>query len=294
MDRENGYLVLDSVLDELGINTSSINSIFKSENVTSFGSPSSGNFSFIYNDSRYYFKPYITYYSDPYFELIAGCILDDLNMKHVEYDLAKIKKSNFLGVISKDFKIKGATYVTGEELLSNSFDDSTGRHNNLEDIWTALDNWYRDKPNKDEIVAYLMDKIVDLYLFDIFICQSDRHPNNYQIVELDGKIDLVPIYDNEEYGRVIPNSIKVDRYGYGQISDNLRQFLEVSDIRYSNRIKDRLWVISEDNIDKIFTRIEEKTKYPMPEDIKQKYRDFFEVNRYKIRKELRIDDARRR
>jgi hypothetical protein len=139
-----------------------------------------------------------------------------------------------------------------------------------------------------------MDKFVDLYIFDLFICQSDRHPNNYMIVEYNGKVDLAPVFDNEEYGRAIPNIIKVDRYGTSQLTENLGEFLEVSDIQYSDRIKDRLWIIDYENIENIFERIEKKTGYPMTLGLKEKYRDFFEIIRIKIKRSLNKEDARRR
>ncbi len=42
-----------------------------------------------------------------------------------------------------------------------------------------------------------MKKIVDIYLFDIITCQSDRHSGNWQIIEFGDNIDICLLYDNE-------------------------------------------------------------------------------------------------
>ena len=60
-----------------------------------------------------------------------------------------------------------------------------------------MEKRYSKLPNMQEIVTKLMKKIVDMFILDILVMQSDRHSRNWEIVEYDScEVDLQPLYDN--------------------------------------------------------------------------------------------------
>ena len=56
----------------------------------------------------------------------------------------------------------------------------------------------------------------------------------------------------------------------------------------SSGIKDKLWIISEENLYKIFARIEEKTKYPIPKEIKSFYLIYYRKHRERLEEVLSL------
>lgn len=72
------------------------------------------------------------------------------------------------------------------------------RMNNLEDIWSVLDCYFKDWPNKDIIVKQLMEHFVKLYLYDVITLQGDRHIWNFGVIinKETKAVRPAPIYDN--------------------------------------------------------------------------------------------------
>lgn len=293
MERINGYLDLTSVLN-----------VKKSDNIDEFLDYLKGNnssvrivqfcsehdffeeyidqfvFSFEYNGLTYYFK--FDSLSNPLNELICYYIAKDMGLDSVFYDLAMV--GGFTGNLSKDYKVKNAKYISGEEII-NSVDknvDAT-KYNNLKDIWYCLEVYFKDYPNMQEIVAKLMMKIVKLFIFDLITGQEDRHEENWGIVIYEnGDADLQPIFDNSRSLEDDPDFIY---YGLSlegnRLSDNnkmVQEFLNVSSSEFSDILPNYLWVISEENINKIFKLIEGQIKQEIPPNIKRYYINVFSIN----------------
>lgn len=134
-----------------------------------------------------------------------------------------------------------------------------------------------------------MQKIVNMFIFDILIGQVDRDATNWWLIEYpNGTLDLNPLFDNvrililhhrlapERYPSVSKLLLKVDQDVGRYFYENLEEFLKYSDKEFVDSLYNNLWVISSENLQKIFTRIEEKTKYPMSEELKQFYLKEFE------------------
>ena len=282
IERKEGYLVLDDILKEIGVDLTDYNTIINSPMIERISDGKEEHFSFIYNDTKYYFK--IPSWSNPYSELIIDFLADDFGINHVEYDLAMISSLGLKGLISKDFKKDNSKYISGEEIVldySYHFNNTEEgmNANNLEDIWNSLIYKFRDNPNKDEIVAKLMAELVNLYMFDILTYQHDRHYGNWAIEEKDDTYELVPIFDNGFTPLVtddINDDIEEDYYemefsvlgDYTGPLDSIKKFSSLSSSDYMETFKNKLWIIDENNIEKVFSGIEEKTKCLIPNDIK--------------------------
>ncbi len=252
-------------------------------------------FSFKYKEEEYFYKydyarePFKV---SPYNELVAGEIAEDLFIPHVDYDLAVV--GGFKGAISKNFRRNNVKYLSGKEFLSNNHplgsQEETSTLNNLEDIRIALEECYGRNPDYQNKVTEFMKKVVNMFIFDLLTGQTDRGYSNWWVVEYpDGKLDLQPLFDNmrilvlhhylatERYPEVSKLLLRFNRDISRFFEDNLEAFLEYSDEEYVNLFYNSLWVISQENIQKIFTRIEKKCGYPMPEKLKQFYLKEFDV-----------------
>lgn len=242
------------------------------------------NFSFNYDNEEYFYK--YKYNSIAYNELVACELLEDFKLPHIEYDLAIFNGCK--GVMSKNYKDNYSSYISGEDILNDFWKDDlyVEQHNNLDDIWDALEYRYRNHENKRKIISDLMNKIVKLYLFDIIACQSDRHSLNWEIKENSNEIDLAPIYDNE---RILSTSgknsfiaITIDQNFNEVIFKSIKNFEKVSAEDYIKLIKDNLWIISTGNLISIFERIENKTGYPMPNEYKNYYLSEYQNHRKRL------------
>lgn len=235
-------------------------------------------FSFTYNGERYYFK--YDSLSNPYNELIAYYIAQDLGVANLKYDLATL--GVYEGVISKDFKEPGAKYVLGSDILKEVYgDEALLKNNSLEKIWLALEEYFKDAYNIQGMIPKIMEQIVRLFLLDIFLGQEDRHPDNWGIVvKSDGNIELQVVYDNLrmllDYPAFVNTRLQVADVKMG-LEEVLEQFLDISSSEFSRMLADYLWVIDEENIKKILDRIEKQTMQAIPDEMKKDYLNKFEI-----------------
>ncbi len=173
------------------------------------------------------------------------------------------------------------------------------KYHNLEDIWIALEKRYEKRENRDEIVKKLMEKIVDMFIFDILTGNPDRHMDNWIIVEYpSGKVDLQPLFDNARAFFNFPYLTKLglpiskgesDFQPIITLEENLYLFLKVSSKEFVHRIYDSLWVLSEKNDINIIERIERKVKGPIPNEIKSIYKIKWETYLDYFQEELNVD-----
>lgn len=297
MKRIEGFVNIDEMLRDIGLNT--IDIYDKKENdLIKYGiiGVSKIAFSFNYNNDEFFYK----YKNNiiPYNELIANELLKDFNLPHIEYDLATFGTKK--GVISKNYKNNNFNYIYGEEILLNFWNDDRyiEEHNNLDDIWDALEYRYHNYENKREIISHLMNRIVQIYIFDIITCQSDRHSQNWEIMESENLIDIAPIYDNERIflsnGKSAFISLTMNDDFNQNILSSIKDFKQVSSEKYANLIREKLWIISDENLHSIFERIENKTEYPMPNNIKEYYLTEYKRHREILEKTLEEHENIRR
>lgn len=300
MTRKEGFIEVDKMLQEIGVDTTNLNSILKSPQVREIDyiHESKIHFSFTYHNEIYYFKKDTYPNCSPYNELVADELAKDFGIPCVDYDLATLGRTT-KGVISKNFRLENVQYISGNELFTNVWNKyHVSTSNNLEDIWNAFEYRYRNLPNKREIIAKLTNKIVNIYLFDIITGQGDRHEGNWEIMEYENNLDIAPLYDNE---RILMNSSKnievclitensdVD---YEKIDKSIKRFQKVSGEEFTNIIKEKLWIISEENLNKVFGRIEAKTGYPMPDEEKEFYLNGYQEHKRKLEEILGLTEER--
>lgn len=231
--------------------------------------------SFVYNDSTFFFK---SVNKNFYNELLAEEFAKDFEIPCAHYDLAIY--NNKKGVMSESvYNENDNVLLLGEILYKNVI---FGKNNNLNDIWNKFDEKY-DK----NVVQNLMNQLVNIFLFDNLMGIPDRHEANLLIIDDKENTRFTPIFDNE----LILNDdffknykmMFVDSFSENLIKSNgnlvLEKFLKISSSGYLEYFKNKLWIIEEENIEKVFDRVEKRIKCKMPKDYKVNIKLRFEKNR---------------
>lgn len=233
-------------------------------------------FSFEYNGETYFYK--FDFLANPYNELIFYYIAKDLGINSLKYDLAMLGK--FKGTISKNFKLKNARYISGRKILKNNHNcQDYVKYNTLEDIWIDLEQYYSNKPNMQQIVKKIMYDLVKVFIFDLLTGQEDRHCDNWGVVEYEnGQIELQILLDNSraliDHPLFVKSQMPLNQE-YLFPEEMIAKFEQYSSEEFSSILPNYLWVISEENINKIFNKIEQQTNQLMPEILKAEYLEKF-------------------
>ena len=301
MTRKEGFIEVDKMLQELGVDTMSLQTIMESPLITVIdGNTHDIVLSFCYHNEIYFYKYSNIKYIDPYNELVAEELAKDYGISCANYDLAILNSKK--GVLSKNLKKNDVTYISGDDLIINARKDTHIRSfHTLEGVWDSLEYRYYHYTNKRDIISHLMKKIVDIYLFDIILCHCDRHSQNWMIMENGSTVDIAPIYDNERIlaisGDEADLSLCMYSNGwtdYENLWKSIRSFQGASSENYRNIIKEKLWIIGEENLGKVFERVEKKTGYPMPEERKNFYLSNYQEHKKRLEEVLEKEDTRKR
>ena len=207
----------------------------------------------------------------------------DYGLKCADYDLAKFHDEK--GVISEDFLKDDETYTSMKSILINYYQIYKTKRNNLTDIISALEYKYRDP----KLVGKLMNQIVDIFIFDILLANLDRHAENYGIIENGKDIKVSPVFDNTYM--LADLTLMYGGYSLGVDEDDdffsddyepdnkyLMKFLRYSSSEYVDLFKSKMWIISEENIEKILNRVEDKIHAKIDETIRNKIKVNFRIN----------------
>ncbi len=274
------------MLKEIGIEDTSISSLRYETKINSIkikNAAGATHINFDYRGENYFYK----YNNEiiPYNELVAEELAKDYGIFCPLYDLAIL--NGMRGVISKNYKKENATYIDGNKLLQDMLGEekclNIDEYNNLSDIWSAIDYRYKNRKDSKEITFNLMRQVVDKYLFDIITCQCDGGVQNWEIEEEGNSIKLCP-YDNERIliykGSDAFVSLSIDCVEDEDLWKSLEKFQQISGDEFTNIVASKIWIISPENLESVFERIDKNTGYLMPDSYKEYY-----LNGYRNHKE---------
>lgn len=236
-------------------------------------------------------------FSQPYAELMAEEICKILEIRTAHYDLATFNGEK--GVISYNIFEDTYSYDSGFDMISTFYEDRLLNHedksklygidddrdsieevltrlNNLDGVWAILEEEYKGYPNKQRIISTIVAQLVNVLLFDILTINVDRHCDNWGIVN---EKRLAPIFDNErclglyKKRKDLQDKVllfTVDDSGFDKPAEALSHFLDISSSEYKDRVAEKITLL-QDKMDDIPSIIEQRTAYPMPEDIKNNF-----------------------
>lgn len=245
---------------------------------------------FTYQNISYFYKRCKDDYA--YRELIANEVCNILNIPAVNYYLIKIPEGRFegsSGVVALDYRKTDTLYIKGYNILKDYYKEylkiwssndrkNNYNFNNLENIWQSLKYRYRFDNNSDLIIKNIFDSLIcNLFLFDIFLSNGDRHFHNWEVVE-NSRIFLNMNYDNED---IFLKNYKIPNLSVNQSSkdydyyDTLKEFLNVFEGKYFNDVMYMYQKLDTNVIYKVFKLVELKHNIKIPDytknDILKKY-----------------------
>ena len=213
--------------------------------------------------------------------------------------MPKCSYDNNLGVIAKDFRKKDTNYTKGYFILNDYFNDylkmwthndreNNRNFNNLENIWDSLDYRYKFLDNKNIIVQNLFEQIINnIFLFDIFISNADRHFHNWEIVDETNQIYLNQNYDNED---IFLKDYTIPELGVSKSTNNydfydtLKEFLKTTENQYLEQVKNMYYILAPDVIVKIFKLTEKRHNLVVPISLKKEIIEKYNIHYKKISK----------
>lgn len=216
-----------------------------------------------------------------------------LQIPTVHYDLAKF--GSMTGVLTESFNPSLLQEVYLKDILEKFYDEVVCLNLkdypngyflenifNLEDLWSALDYYYRERKDKATIVNNLMNQIVDSFLLQLCTENIDLHFLN--LVVLDGENPmLAPNFDYGQCGMVLYDSTIYNLQVSPLLQDNdaqttILEFLGLSSLEFRERLQEKVNLMPD--FFAVCHSIEQNTGVEIPPDIQEAL-----ILRYKNSKE---------
>lgn len=240
---------------------------------------------FMINDKKYYFKKARSI-NKVYNELISEEIAKDYKIDNAKYDLASLY--GFVGSISEDF-IDSNKFIFIRDLIDSHIKDrGLSKYNNLNDLKELLKNEYN---NED-----LFNKLLDIFVFDILIGNSDRHIENYGLY-INDKPRFAPLFDNEYM--LSTSSVYTGIYSIGLTREDYRPLLDLytkeddyikkayGKYDIYERILDKIDMIDSANMKKVLDRVEDRIDSKIIDPIKEEITSKMEDNYKNIKRKIK-------
>jgi hypothetical protein len=216
-------------------------------------------------DNIYYYLKKCRNLDYLYNELVAQELALDYNIDCTEYDLF-VDEENY-GTISKRIYDNNSSFIIMQDLI-----DNTNYTTSLDDLWLLFNNKYGYIN-----ATTIMNQLINMFIFDIIIGNSDRHSLNYGIIYSNVSAFLAPLFDNEmlfsdyalddKYFSIFVN--RSDSKKKIGTFNSLKKIMEY-DSKYFNKLRDNIYLVSENNMLKVFSRVENKIGTEMHPVIKEK------------------------
>ncbi len=151
-------------------------------------------YKFLIDDREFYFKECLEEHA--LLEKMGSYIARCISIPTVEYDLVSYHGKK--GVGSFSYNPNHLEEITIYEILSHYYINCLAEDSylledvkdfnalyNLDDIWNALDFYYKERNNKFEIVKSLMHEIVDAFFLQLILGNRDLHYTQLTILNSD-------------------------------------------------------------------------------------------------------------
>ena len=253
------------------MNIIDLNKVINKDEISPNFKGSHNIYNFKMNNDTYYFKEVPN--RELVMELISKSIAFVLGIPYLKESIAVLNDK--YGLLSKSYLKENDKSYNLHKLMQNYFYEYNDYElldykklsslTNLEDIWFALEDRYKDK----DVVKNLMDGITTIFMFDLLVGESDRTLRNIEIIENDNTVALAPLYDTSSILTDKNTVLGVDENDYLK-SDTLKldKFLETSDASYKEKFYSYLNTLDSIGIEKIIEETEIENNFIINEELK--------------------------
>ena len=228
-------------------------------------------YNFKMDNDTYYFKEVPN--RELVMEMISKSIAFLLGIPYLKESIAILNDK--YGLLSKSYLKDDDKSYNLHNLMQNYFYENNDDElldyrklaslNNLEDIWFALEDRYKDK----NIVKNLMDGITNIFMFDLLVGESDRTLRNIEIIESYNTVTLAPLYDTSSILADKSTALGVDEDDYLKSDlDKLDKFIENSDTAYKEKFYSYLNTLDSIGIEKIIEETERENDFIIDNNLK--------------------------
>lgn len=228
-------------------------------------------YNFKMDNDTYYFKEVPN--RELVMEMISKSIAFLLGIPYLKESIAILNDK--YGLLSKSYLKDDDKSYNLHNLMQNYFYENNDDElldyrklaslNNLEDIWFALEDRYKDK----NIVKNLMDGITNIFMFDLLVGESDRTLRNIEIIESYNTVTLTPLYDTSSILTDKSTALGVDEDDYLKSDlDKLNKFIENSDTAYKEKFYSYLNTLDSIGIEKIIEETERENDFIIDNNLK--------------------------
>ncbi len=237
---------------------------------------------FLLDGKEYFFKECEE--KECYVELFCEQVARFLGISTVHYDLARME--NMTGVFSEGFNPNHCMETSLKEILEIFYHDVVCNYTddfshaffventfNLENIWEALDYYFRDYKDKNIVVSRIMKQLVDSFILQICTGNSDLHYLNLTVLNEEEPI-LAPNYDYEKCDSVLSSlntyTLQVSPLRFFSKNDGITtilKFLQFSSCEYKEYFLKKVSLMPSPF--EIFSKIEDQLLIPIPSFIKE-------------------------
>ena len=229
--------------------------LIKNKTITSLGRYKS---SFYINKRKLFFKEETDRMN---YELLGNLIADYLNISTVYYEptIVKTATREVKGLLSKDYRREGYTLVKFDKLLNS-------KEMTLDNIKVALNNYFKDYINREEIINKIYDEVIKYYMLDLLIGNNDNGKYNYEMLVSSDNAYLSPYTDFGLTFNFTNTRLRVNEEVDNNIYNNIELLLQ--DNNYYQEFLNMYNKLNPFILEELITNLEEKRKITLDDNFK--------------------------
>lgn len=232
-----------------------LEALFKNKTLTSLGRYKS---SFYINKRKLFFKEETTQIN---YELLGSSVAEYLNVNTVYYEPTIIKAGlmELKGLISKDYRREGYTLVKFNKLLN-------GSEMTLDNIKIALNNYFKDYINKEEIIKKIYNEVIEHYMLDLLIGNNDNGKYNYEMLVSSDNAYLSPYSDFGLTFNFASTRLRVNEKVDNNIYSNIEMLLQ--DHNYYQKFLNMYNKLNPFVLEELIIELEQKRQITLDDNFK--------------------------
>lgn len=225
------------------------------------------------------------YYKSMYNNILLPQVAKQFQVSSAIYYLAKkdskkAREYKQTYIVTKDFKDKDEELIHGEEIL-----EENGANVNELNINQLINNimiYLEQSGCVNSIREQIRKEFIKQSFFNRFVKQADENNHNWGLLvdEFDKTARMAPVYDLDcccEMGKRGTHTRKTDDGGIVSLDSFMNQYKdEVWFREYVEKLMERL------DIERAFFDAKEETNFDIPEEYKEKYRDYFSIRKREL------------